>query len=147
MSAVKKDLNKTYKHKDSTESTGPQYRTLRQASKKTRFDARARAHFSHSIAGTTVNHRVGVSQNIRIQLFKIAEALISPLKLSEVNITQVKSDSSESYFLYSSTFSIETALDLNEKMNDRLIKLLDTFEFEELLKCSVIFTAENLERK
>ncbi|EXS35277.1 hypothetical protein [Acinetobacter sp. 826659] len=147
MSAVKKDLNKTYKLKDSTESTGPRYRTLRQASKKTRFDARARADFSYSIAGTTVNHRVGVSQIIRIRLFKIAEALISPLKLSEVKITQVKSDSSESFFLYSSTFSIETALDLNEKMNDELIKLLDTFEFEELLKCSVIFTAENLERK
>lgn len=57
------------------------------------------------------------------------------------------SDNNISTILFNVDLDIETVSLLNNDMNDALVDLLDTYEYDELLKYPIIFTSENFKNE
>ena len=52
-------------------------------------------------------------------------------------------DQQVSTILFNTDLDLDTVMLLNDGLNEELVNLLDSYEYEDLLKYPIIFTAEN----
>ncbi|WP_151826166.1 tetratricopeptide repeat protein [Acinetobacter junii] len=62
---------------------------------------------------------------------------------NQVNRFIEVNDSQISTILFNTDLDLETVMLLNDSINDKFLDLLDSYEYEELIKYPIIFTAEN----
>ncbi|RSQ25093.1 hypothetical protein EA709_15020 [Acinetobacter baumannii] len=65
----------------------------------------------------------------------------------QINRFPLISDSNISTILFNDELDISTVEFLNDKMNEALVNLLDKYDYEELLKYPVLFTAEDYSKR
>ncbi|WP_179996782.1 tetratricopeptide repeat protein [Acinetobacter sp. YH16051] len=85
--------------------------------------------------------------NLNLDLYrdvlKVAFSVFFTHCNNQVNRFIEVNDSQISTILFNTDLDLETVMLLNEGMNDKFLDLLDSYEYEELIKYPIIFTAEN----
>jgi len=111
------------------------------------LDTEKRTHFltvieliENEIKNITTNFNVDLYREIlklsHIAFFKYCTNGIQ--RIVEINQSEIHT------ILFSTDLDLETVGLLNDEINEQLIGLLDSYEYEEILKYPILFTAENL---